>query len=381
MEWALWPICCTRLHISQERMIMKNNVLIVQVAPIERTPPLRNCAAHFARRGAKVIVIGYKNKNSSKYERLGRNQWIIRLDLRSRKIRIKAIAQIFALIEFLYAIRKIMRRISPGTFVAFNDLACLCFAVCIPQRYTTRIAWLLEFYHGETKGIYNKISMAVTSRFWRRADALVVPTRERLALHLCFRPECLIKKHFVIQNAPNMDDQTLPEAKEVIDVPFLSRSVPARLRIVYSGGIKPGHGLENLIKAAGLMSEDIELYILGKRFKTEETDSYTKDFQKQIDWHIGESNKRGNIKWLDFVPYTELQRIIRLMDVGYITYEPNTLNTYFSAPGKLYEYLKAGLVVLTDHKSCLKRELAAAGCMEFFSRDVSGKLRRLGGGR
>jgi len=362
-------------------MSMKQTVLVVHTSAIENTPPLRNCTTHFARRGIRVLVIGYKKPKLPKFERLGHGQWILRMNLKTRKIPGTYFRQACMLIEFLVAVRAILKRTVPRELVAFDDPASLCL-VFASSKFTTRIAWLLEFSHPRGKSVLQKALLAVTSRFWRLADALVVPTRERLALHLCLRPECLVKKHFVIHNAPNCCKRSSPTFLESRNEHPLLQASEGRLRIVYSGGVGFGYGLENLIKAVGSMPDDFELLIIGPKYKRNETKSGFMDAQEAISKCIEDANDRGNILWLDRVPYNELQGILLQRDIGYVTYEPLWLNNYFSAPGKVYEYLKAGLVVLMDNASCLSRELALNDCGEFFpinpsEEDIRAALHRL----
>lgn len=375
-----WGRTCSKnrsdeMKASQRKdgsVMPKQTVLLVHGLSIGNSPRVRNSAAHFARRGMRVIIVRYNNKNCDKprFERLGRGQWILRPDFRARRIPGKTLGGICAFFGFLVTVRAIVKRTSPRVLVAFGGIECLCLSFASP-RSTTRVAWLLEFYHDSTKGLLRKLSVALGSRFWRLADAIVAPTRERLALHLCLRPECLTRKHFVIHNAPNLDEGSRSESGDPADTVCLAPADSSRLRIVYSGAIGRGFVLENLIKAVRSMPQDVELIMIGKRLKTGEAKSNLLKVQEAISKCINESNGGRNITWLDEIPYSELQGVLQGMDIGFVTYEPRSLNTYFSSPGKLYEYLKAGLVVLTDHGNCLSSELKAAGCAEFFSNSPS----------
>jgi len=79
----------------------------------------------------------------------------------------------------------------------------------------------------------------------------------------------------------------------------------------------------------------------------------------------------NRVKWVREVPYRELPTILQDADVGFVHYVGDCLNTRFSAPGKLYEYLRAGLAVLTDSESCETAALAAADCVAFFPRPAT----------
>jgi len=65
---------------------------------------------------------------------------------------------------------------------------------------------------------------------------------------------------------------------------------------------------------------------------------------------------------MDAIPYEDLQSVLSYADVGYVSYAGDELNTLFSAPGKVYEYLKAGLVLMTDETCCIASYLHSYRC-------------------
>jgi hypothetical protein len=75
--------------------------------------------------------------------------------------------------------------------------------------------------------------------------------------------------------------------------------------------------------------------------------------------------------WVDAIDYSEMSHILPMFDVGYVTYIGDTLNTFFPAPGKAYEYLKAGLILLTDRDITIFDDLSCYGCAIFFDKPVA----------
>ena len=118
----------------------------------------------------------------------------------------------------------------------------------------------------------------------------------------------------------------------------------------------------------------MELTIIGKKLYGESSsdNSAIKAFQHQLLSQIEALSASTSIQWLDRVPYAQLGPLLRRADVAYVTYEgQRDLNDYFSAPGKAFDYLREGLVLLTDDRSLVLESIQAADCAAVFSFPVS----------
>lgn len=347
-------------------------VLVVAAHPIWNVPPFFNVSRELARAGARVLVVGYQSNGLPAREKPAPGVRILRLQLRSRKIRWLGLRRFFAVFEFLYRARQIHLRFKPDILLTFNEPASIMHRITPrPKRTGSRVCWLLEYPELEQQTLSLRGLFALSASCWRHADSIVSPTRERLALHLGLRPECAEHKHFVIHNAalhtpPESPPETIsPRAREAIA--HLEGGSSRQVRIIYSGAIGNRYAIDSLVRAVGSFPRGVRLLLLGKKHELAE---------KEVAEAINECAFPDNIRWIDEVPYRELPTILRTADIGFGTYRGDTLNTIFSAPGKLYEYLKASLVVLSDEECCISAELRQAGCGVLFRRPITDEVIR-----
>lgn len=338
--------------------------LIVAVHPIWNVPPFVNAARELAANGYRVLVIGYQAEERPNRERLTDDAWIFRIGISSRRIGWAPLRKLLALFEFLTRARSIVRRLRPDVLITFNDPACILQKLTPDHPKLQRINWLLEYPELERLGLAERTIFRFSASCWKKAEVIVVPTRERLALHLALRPDCGDRKTLVIQNAPldHPVPRTRPSERTREALTWLSKSDVSAIQIIYSGAIGNRYGADSLIRAVGSFPHGVRLLILGKKHPLSE---------KEVQEALNECAFPENIGWVDEIPYVELPQVLQACDVGFATYRGDTLNTRFSAPGKLYEYLKCGLTILSDEHCCIYAEVTAAGCGLFFPKPVT----------
>lgn len=343
---------------------MKPVALLVAAHPIWNVPPFVNAAQELARQGYSVLVLGYQADDLPRYERLGSGAWILRLRLVSRRIRSPGVRKLLALLEFLYLARATTMRLRPNLLVTFNDPACILQRIVRTPENRRCVNWLLEYPEFERLSFLQRQLFRWSASCWKNADTLVAPTRERLALHLALRPECAHQRSFVVQNAPrNEPEPPEPFSPETeMALRFLADSPPGNLRLVYSGAIGNRYAVDRLIRAAGSFRRDVRLLLLGAKHRLAE---------REVDVALKEIGFPENIRWIDEVPYPELSLVLSRCDAGFATYLGDTLNTRFSAPDKVYEYLKSGLIIVSDEECCIYPEASTVGCGMFFPRPVT----------
>jgi hypothetical protein len=338
---------------------------LVAAHPIWNVPPFINVALELEREGYLVIVVGYRTENLPPDEQIAPHAQILRLPVTSRRVGWAPLRKPLALAEFLFRARSTILRLEPDVLITFNDPACLLQACTGHTDRCQRVNWLLEYPELERFGRMERTLFQLSSACWARTDFLVVPTRERLALHLSLRPGCNSRPTYVIQNAPRTrrSSSRLPLSPRTRSaLRHLNELPPDTLRIIYSGAIGNRYGADSLIRTVGTFPTGVHLLLLGSKHP--------------LAMEEVEAARRGlpfpnNIHWVDEIPYAELPHVLGACDVGFATYRGDTLNTRFSAPGKLYEYLKSGLVILSDLDCCIRIEAEAADCGVFFPHPVS----------
>ena len=109
---------------------------------------------------------------------------------------------------------------------------------------------------------------------------------------------------------------------------------------LYQGYLQPNRGLDRLIRAAAFLDPDRVIVIMGKNRKTT---------QAQLEGLIASEGVVDRVKILPPVPYAELLDWTASADIGLNVASPDySLNVRYFLPNKFFEYLMAGLPVLTS---------------------------------
>jgi glycosyltransferase involved in cell wall biosynthesis len=116
--------------------------------------------------------------------------------------------------------------------------------------------------------------------------------------------------------------------------------IPAVRIALYQGYLQPDRGLDRLIHAAAFLEQNIFIVLLGQG--PQKTVS-------QLEALIVSEGVTDRIKILPAVPYEELLDWTASADIGLHIPSPDySLNTRWALPNKLFEYLMAGIPVLTS---------------------------------
>jgi glycosyltransferase involved in cell wall biosynthesis len=104
--------------------------------------------------------------------------------------------------------------------------------------------------------------------------------------------------------------------------------------------LQPNRGLDRLIRAAKYLDPDIMIVMMGKNRKTTEA---------QLEALIASEGVTDRVKIIPPVPYAELLDWTASADIGLNVASPDySLNVRYFLPNKLFEYLLAGLPVLSS---------------------------------
>src|SRR5579885_1309769 len=109
---------------------------------------------------------------------------------------------------------------------------------------------------------------------------------------------------------------------------------------LYQGNLQDDRGLDGLIRAAKFLEQGIVIVLMGKAVGAT---------QRQLEALIAEEGVADRVKIVPPVPYTELLEWTVSADIGLLIYPPDySANIKMCLPNKLFEYLMAGLPVLTS---------------------------------
>ena len=120
---------------------------------------------------------------------------------------------------------------------------------------------------------------------------------------------------------------------------YLGLKPEVRLAL-YQGNLQPDRGLEKLVRAAAFLEQNIVIVMMGKNVGTT---------QAQLEALIAREGIAARVKILPPVPYAELLDWTASADIGLNVASPDySLNVRYFLPNKLFEYLMAGLPILTS---------------------------------
>jgi glycosyltransferase involved in cell wall biosynthesis len=109
---------------------------------------------------------------------------------------------------------------------------------------------------------------------------------------------------------------------------------------LYQGYLQPNRGLDRLIRAATFLDPHIMIVIMGKNRKTT---------QAQLEALIASEGVADRVKILPPVAYADLLDWTSSADIGLNVASPDySLNVRYFLPNKLFEYLMAGVPVLSS---------------------------------
>lgn len=162
-----------------------------------------------------------------------------------------------------------------------------------------------------------------------RADyvASVEPVRARLQARQWGFHEAIP----VVLNCPLRDDPYGGTAR-------LHRSSEEVCRFVYTGALRAESCIDEVIRAFIASDARVSLTLYGLVYPA---------FQERLDRLLCEAEEAGKkVRYGGLLPYAEVRKVLFEHDVGVCLYRGNRLNERYCAPGKLYQYLSAGLAVI-----------------------------------
>jgi len=182
---------------------------------------------------------------------------------------------------------------------------------------------------GERRRLYT-----LFERLFINCANVLITVNQFIAKELAHRYK-ITKRIHVVLNCP--ESQLQPP----------SRNSSSTVTVLYHGGLDPDRGLENLVRASERFREDIRLVIRGE--------GMLEKVLKQL------ASTRCHVSFERNVPVNQVVQKAADADVGVIPYLPTNLNNYFCSPNKLFEYIQAGLAVVTSDLPYLRQFVVENG--------------------
>ncbi len=171
------------------------------------------------------------------------------------------------------------------------------------------------------------------------------------------------------------------DSEAVYNVPFLEdteRNVSIREKlnldendkiILYQGVLNDGRGLTQLVETFSFLPANYHLVIIGYGVLENKLKKLAADL------------KLKNVHFLGKVNYEDLHSYTKTADLGVFLLEPLNLSKKLSSANKIFEYMKAGLPVLTTDQPENKKVVDSSGCGLLIKttapEKVAGKIREI----
>lgn len=219
-----------------------------------------------------------------------------------------------------------------------NTIYCLGESI---KRY--RYILQIQELHENDKKIKQVFSKVIND-----SEAVLVNEYNRALLYQCWY--AMQARPVVVPNKPyslieeKICANVLNKYGEIIN-PLKNKKI-----ILYQGGIKHIRMLDRIALAIKIINEDYHLLVVGPEQESgliNELKNITPDIT-----HIG------------FIPSPEYLAFCRIAHLGYVTYEPNSLNNIYCAPNKIFEYAAFGLPMIANDIPGLRYTIGVSGACE-----------------
>lgn len=311
-------------------------------------------AAELQRRGHRVRIIASDlNLSTRNYSRRRgptaikpitedlrgiRFTWLTAGSYRNNDWRRVASMVVFGMATFLHLLR--VERDESTTFIGsspqlFAALGTWAAAKVrrVPFVFEVRDLWPESYTEvsGKDSGPQVSLMRVVADLLYKRSESVIVLADSNVD-RVCERGVSR-SKIVLIPNGVNLE--SFLEAKAGTDL-----STPGAFTFVYAGAHGPANDLEVVVEAAHLLQrrgrDDIRVVLLG--------DGASKQSLVERSKTLGLTN----IDFADPVAKDQIAATLRSADAGLMVLAPVDLFTYGVSPNKLFDYMGAGLPVLTN---------------------------------
>lgn len=214
------------------------------------------------------------------------------------------------------------------------DVACIGWVVSRLLRIP------LVYYPFELYGEERLRNHTRLTRFYERAerallehgvDGVITQNSFRAAVYRDERGS-RVEPTVVHNHKPRWQGRRSEELKAMLGLDLSTRVV------LYEGVLQAGRCLENLIRAAGFFPRGTILVLIGPQGQ----------YAKEVLMPLAASVAPDTIRFLPGVQHEELLTLVSGADAGVVIYDDGSRNNLFCAPGKLSDYVNAGIPVVAS---------------------------------
>jgi len=275
-----------------------------------------------------VTIVGLHRGNLKEREELGKVM-VHRVRMRLNILPSGKFFTFFKLTEF--SIKAILKYRKADIWHC-NDFEAFALG-CMAKLTRPRLKLVYDCHEYETeryyiKGVVKKLVIFWERRLIRFAAAIITVSPGIMAEYRRLYGDLNIH---LVRNTPHLKPI---EHSNVLRETFGIKS--DQIIFLYQGMINPGRGIEILLDAFQKMSDDRCVLVVMGRGKLEALVRSAAAESPRIFFHPA-------------VPYHEINRYSGSADVGLNTPQNHCLSYYYCLPNKLFEYIQAGIPILTNN--------------------------------
>lgn len=314
------------------------NIVLIHKAELAVRPPVISSLLILSDLGHRVTLIDEKITDYWK-EELDR-RGISFFEIRKTSLRY-SVEKLYSYYNFRNSVYHILKRMDKETIVWVEGAQTM---VALGRKLN-KYRHILQIQELHEK---SKMQLRAINKVIHTADAVFMPEWNRTQLYRAWFK--LEKNPYLLPNKPYFlltDEQCCEVLLKYHDQ--LS-GLKNKKVILYQGGIKRIRMLDKILRAIKEINEDYHLLIVGK----EQEYGIIKDLR----------NISPEVTHVDFVPAPYYLAFCKLAHVGYVTYEPCSLNNIYCAPNKIFEYSAYGLPMIANDIPGLRYTVGISGAGE-----------------
>lgn len=176
----------------------------------------------------------------------------------------------------------------------------------------------------------------IAKKIWKTIERFIVPKLKHCitvnqSIALLFKQEYGVDFK-VLRNLPPQNKSQQKESRQSLNLPEDKFII-----ILQGSGINMHRGSEELVEAMQYLHDDFLLLIIGNG-----------DVVPQLKKMAEEKKLQQRIRFIGRLPYNELKKYTSVADLGVTLDKDTNLNYRYSLPNKLFDYIQAGVPVLSS---------------------------------
>lgn len=224
-----------------------------------------------------------------------------------------------------------------------NDLDTLLPNFLISRLKRSRLVFDSHEYFTETPELVNRKRV---QRVWKRIEGFAVPRIGEMitvneSIADLFREKYNVKVH-TVRNIPPSLNMPEPADRNEFGIP-----TDKHLLVVQGSGINIQRGAEEIVEAMRYL-DDCFLMIIGGG-----------DVLPVLKQMVSDFGINDRIMFFPRMPYRKMMSLTRIAELGFTLDKDTNLNYRFSLPNKLFDFIQAGVPIVSSHLTEIEKIITA----------------------